>query len=230
MIQDKMPLDYESMLPQNIGEKHVPCVLLVDISGSMIGRSMEELNEGLLEFGTALEQDEQARGCADICVISFSSGIRTEVPFCPAANYISPQLSAGGLTSMNQAILEGLYVIEERKNLYKSYGISYFRPWMFLLTDGEPTDTGHERIAKQKLIEAIRGRKLNFFPMGIGNANIIKLKSYTPDGSGIVLKASASNFKEAFVWLSNSIGVVTNSTDAEAAIPMPAMPPMIEIL
>lgn len=230
MMQDKMPFDFESMIPQNIGERHVPCVLLVDTSGSMMGRPMDELNEGLREFGKALDQDEQARGCADVCVISFNSGIQTEVPFCPAANYISPQLLAGGLTSMNQAILEGLYMIEERKNLYRSYGISYFRPWMFLLTDGAPTDTEYENIAKQKLGEAIRGKKLNFFPMGIGNANIGKLKSYTSDGSGIVLKASASNFKEAFVWLSNSIGVVTNSTDAAAAIPMPAMPPMIEIL
>lgn len=130
---------------------------------------------------------------------------------------------------MNQAILEGLNAIEERKNLYKSYGIPYFRPWIFLLTDGEPTDVEHERITKQKLLDAVRGRKVNFFPMGIGNANIAKLKSYTADGNGMVMKASEREFKEAFVWLSSSISTVTNSTGASAVQP-PQMPPMIEIL
>ncbi len=228
-MEDRMPLNYEDMIPQNIGEKHVACVLLVDISGSMNGRPIAELNEGLQEFGRALAQDGQARGCADVCIISFNSGVQTEVPFCPASNYMAPQLSAGGLTCMNQAILEGLNAIEERKNLYKSYGIPYFRPWIFLLTDGEPTDVEHERITKQKLLDAVRGRKVNFFPMGIGNANIAKLKSYTADGNGMVMKASEREFKEAFVWLSSSISTVTNSTGASAVQPS-QMPPMIEIL
>ncbi len=228
-MEDKMPMSYEDMIPQNIGEKHVACVLLVDVSGSMSGRPIAELNEGLQEFGRALAQDAQARGCADVCIISFNSGIQMEVPFCPAANYMAPRLFAGGLTCMNQAILEGLNAIEERKSLYKSYGIPYFRPWIFLLTDGEPTDTEHERIAKQKLWEAINGKRVNFFPMGIGNANISKLKSYTADGKGMVMKASEKEFKEAFVWLSSSISTVTNST-GESAVQPPQMPPMIEIL
>lgn len=228
-MEDRMPLSYEDMIPQNIGEKHVACVLLVDISGSMNGRSIAELNEGLQEFGRALAQDGQARGCADVCIISFNTGVQTVVPFCPAVNYMAPQLSAGGLTCMNQAILEGLNAIEERKNLYKSYGIPYFRPWIFLLTDGEPTDTENEGAAKQRLWDAVNSKKVNFFPMGIGNANIAKLKGYTDGGNGMVLKASEKEFKEAFVWLSSSISMVTNSI-GESAVQPPQMPPMIEIL
>ena len=51
---------------ENTGERHIACVLLVDISGSMAGASIEELNQGLREFGNALGQDEHARGVADV--------------------------------------------------------------------------------------------------------------------------------------------------------------------
>ena len=128
----------------NVGERHIACVLLVDTSGSMAGASINELNQGLLEFGNALDQDEHARGVADVCVISFNSNVETVVPFCPAANYSAPTLSAGGLTSMNEAVIAGLDAIEERKQLYRQLGCSYYRPWMFLLTDGEPTDQNME--------------------------------------------------------------------------------------
>lgn len=227
-MEDKMPFDFESMIPQNIGDKHIACVLLVDTSGSMMGAPINELNNGLIEFGKALEQDAQARGCADVCVISFNSYVQMEVPFCPAMNYSAPKLTANGLTSMNEAIIAGLNALEERKNLYKSYGIPYYRPWIFLMTDGEPTDTNREGAAKQMLGDAIRNKKVNFFPMGIGNANIQKLMAYTEGGSRMVLKATASNFKEAFVWLSSSISAVTNSFDAEK-VSIPSPPPMIEI-
>ena len=69
--------------------------------------------------------------------------------------------------------------------------------------------------------------KVNFFPMGIGNdANLNTLRSYTLNGEGTVLKASADNFKEAFVWLSSSISVISNADDAamnggRASIPNP---------
>lgn len=74
----------------NHGEKHIACVLLVDISGSMSGQPMEELNRGLQEFAQALQEDDKAYGCADVCVISFASQVRTVVPFCAAADYQAP--------------------------------------------------------------------------------------------------------------------------------------------
>ena len=73
----------------NHGEKHIACALLVDTSGSMMGQAMDELNEGLRIFGEALQEDSKAYGCADICVISFDSTVRTVVPFCAACDYAS---------------------------------------------------------------------------------------------------------------------------------------------
>ena len=209
----------------NQGEKHIACVLLVDTSGSMGGRPIAELNEGLRAFGEALQEDTKAAGCADICVISFNSTVETVVPFCSAEEYVVPVLNAGGLTAMNEAIITGLDLIEARKQEYKSIGVDYYKPWMFLLTDGEPTDGEYASDAKDRLQEALNLKKINFFPMGIGEeANTALLKAYTKDGNGAVLKAEKNHFKEAFVWLSSSLTVISNSRpdQIDASIPTPS--------
>lgn len=224
---------FETMgnLVDNVGERHIACVLLVDTSGSMSGASITELNQGLAEFGRALDKDEHARGVADVCVISFNSDVDTVVPFCPACNYNAPALSAGGLTSMNEAIIKGLDAIEERKQLYRELGCSYYRPWMFLMTDGEPTDPDVEAEAKSRLKQALDDKKVNFFPMGIGQgANYAHLKSYTKNGSGAVLKATADQFKEAFVWLSSSMSVISNSDPSLGSVTLEPTPMTIELI
>lgn len=214
----------------NHGEKHIACALLVDTSGSMAGQAMAELNEGLRIFGEALQEDAKAYGCADICVIRFDSTVQTVVPFCAACDYSVPELYAGGLTAMNEAIITGLDAIEQRKQEYKDIGVDYWRPWIFLLTDGVPTDDEFEQDAQLRLQEALQQKKINFFPMGIGSgANTAKLKQYTKDGCGIVLKASKENFKEAFVWLSSSMSVISNSEPSLTNVSLPTTPSTITI-
>ena len=214
----------------NPGEKHIACVLLVDTSGSMSGTPIRELNEGLKAFGEALEADAHASGVADVCVIEYNSTVSIKMPFCPATEYVAPTLSAGGLTSMNEAIIAGLDAIEQQKQNYRNSGTDYFRPWLFLLTDGVPTDQELEADARQRLGEALTNKKINFFPMGIGaGADIKTLRSYTLNGSGVVLKAEKNNFREAFVWLSSSMAVIGNSMPGTDKIDLPPTPPTITI-
>ncbi|MDO5401024.1 MAG: hypothetical protein Q4F17_08600 [Eubacteriales bacterium] len=214
----------------NSGEKHIACVLLVDTSGSMNPHAIVELNEGLREFGAALQSDSKACGCADVCVISFDSEVREVVPFCPAASFQPPQLTANGWTSMNQAIITGLDAIELRKQVYKDLGVAYWKPWIFLLTDGEPNDNEFKSAALNRLHDALDRKKVTFFPMGIGGeANIPLLKQYTHDGCGPVLKATKSNFKEAFVWLSSSMSVISNSNPTMTNVDLDPIPRSISI-
>jgi uncharacterized protein YegL len=217
----------------NPGEFHIACMLLVDTSGSMSGNPIAELNQGLVEFGDALKQDSLALGRAEVSVIAFNSSVDTEVGFRPASDYEAPVLRANGLTSMNEAIEAGLDALEARKAEYRANGIRYYRPWLFLLTDGAPTDGAKESSAKARLRSAIQNKKVVYMPMGIGTgADIAKLQSYYPEDATArpVLKASASNFKEAFVWLSASIAEVSHSNpDAVTEVQTPPTPSCITI-
>lgn len=212
-----VPNDYINFEePVNRGDRHVACVLLVDTSGSMDGSRMAEVNQGLIEFGQALQADSMASGAADVSIITFNNTVQTIVPFSPAQYYQAPCLEAGGLTAMNQAILAGLDALEERKQQYRDLAVSYYRPWMFLLTDGLPTDKDYEQAAKNRLQSALQAHKVNFFPMAIGDANVDVLRSYTANGAGGVLRATSNHFREAFCWVSSSLSVVSNSQDALA--------------
>ena len=214
----------------NPGAKHIACVLLVDTSTSMSGAAIDELNEGLRAFGEALMSDAQASGAADVCVINFNTEVTVEGPFSPAADYVAPTLSAGGLTALNEAIITGLDAIEQQKATYRQLGVDYYKPWLFLLTDGSATDTEFDADAHQRLTEALANRKVNFFPMGIGaDADIQALKSYTANGNGAVLKAEKNHFKEAFVWLSSSMAVASTSVPGQNKVDLPETPPCMTI-
>ena len=216
------------IIPENIGEKHIACVLLVDVSASMGGAPITELNEALIKFGEVLRNDVRASGCADVCVVAFNQQVNVVVPFCPAVEYTAPVLQVSGQTAMNEAIITGLDLIEQRKELYRRCGTPYYRPWMFLMTDGEPTDNALEYDARQRLSEAITAKKVTFFPMGIGyGARTDILKSY--NNNGMVLKADASHFAEAFVWLSSSMAIAANSRPGTEKTKMAPKPIEIEI-
>ncbi len=206
-IKDRLPVD-------NMGECHVAAVLLVDTSASMSGKSIEELNRGLQEFYTALQQDPLALGRADVSIISFSSAVNIEMGFRPAEMYESPTLEAHGMTAMNEALITALDEIEKRKALYKSQGVKYYRPWLFVLTDGLPTDSSKEKEAISKMQFAIENKKVTYMPMGIGaKADLDQLKKYYPDSvqAKVTLSANAEDFATAFKWLSASLAEITHS-------------------
>lgn len=237
-----MPVQFSTdPLPvTNPGERHVPAVLLVDTSKSMSGAPIDELNQGLIDFGQGLQEDSLALGRAEVCVISFNSNVQTEMGFRPATNYQAPSLSANGLTSLNEAIEAALDAIESRKAEYIAEGVSWYRPWLFVLTDGAPTDTERENAAKERLRKAINNKKVVYMPMGIGHADTAKLQEYYPEvyvdeetgkpKAKIVLKANTSNFKEAFVWLSSSLTQVSNSDpNTSDSIDLPLTPSIITV-
>ena len=214
----------EDLMPVNCGETHVPCVLLLDASKSLEGKPIRELNKGLQKFDEALREDHLALGRAEVNVIVFNSEVHEVTHFMPASKFEPPVLIAGGCTSMNEAILKGLEVIERRKKTYTSSGIMYYRPWMFLLIDGYATDPELEDEAIKTLRDYQKGKKVTFFPMGIGDkADFGKLSEYTADGTGIVFKAEKDNFASCFKWLVTSIVTVINSKPGQL-ISLPPVP------
>ena len=204
-----------SLPPIEPGQPHVPCVLLVDISGSMSGAPLNELKKGLHIFGETIKEDDVAIRRADVCVFAFNSIVNLVIPFMPAKEFYVPNLDTSGVTAMNQAIICGLDALAARRSEYRAHGIPSYKPWLFLLTDGLATDDEYEYEAKRRLNEMFDEKKLYFFPMGIGRSvDYNKLGSYCGE-RGYYMKASKENFKDAFRWLSSSLSAVSHSTPGE---------------
>jgi uncharacterized protein YegL len=100
-------------------EPRVPCVLLLDISGSMSGPPIAELNEGLVTLKDTLAADSLASKRAEIAIVTFGGMVTTIQDFVTAENFQPPQLHASGSTPMGQAIMHGLDMIAQRKATYR---------------------------------------------------------------------------------------------------------------
>ena len=150
-------------------EPRVPCVLLLDVSGSMSGKPIAELNEGLITLKDTLSADSLASKRAEMAIVTFGGKVDVVRDFTTAEHFQPPHLSVSGDTPMGQAITTGLGMIWTRKNTYRTNGISYYRPWVFLITDGGPTDAWASAAEQVKAGEA--SKSFAFFSVGVEGAN-----------------------------------------------------------
>jgi uncharacterized protein YegL len=137
-------------------ESRCPCLLLLDNSTSMRGRPIKELNEGLSIFQNELTTDSLASKRVEVAVITFGP-VKVQMDFTSALNFTAPKLSVVGDTPMGAAIEEGLGFLRARKDIYRSNGIAFYRPWIFLITDGAPTDSWEHAGAAHKGGRAVQG-------------------------------------------------------------------------
>lgn len=186
-------------------EPRCPCVLLLDTSGSMRGTKIAELNKGLEIFAEELRSDSMAAKRVEIAIVTFGP-VQTVQHFMTADNFHPPTLIADGDTPMGEAIQSAVAMIGDRKATYKSNGVGYYRPWIFLITDGGPTDDVTAATAAIKEGEA--SKSLMLYAVGVEGADMNRLKQIAVREP---LKLKGLSFKELFVWLSNSLGSISRS-------------------
>jgi uncharacterized protein YegL len=197
-------------------EPRCPCLLLLDISGSMAGAPISELNTGLLKFRDELASDSLAMKRVEIAVLTFGP-IKIENSFHTAPGFSPPLLQASGDTPMGGAIKQGLDLIKQRKEEYKTNGIAFYRPWVFLITDGAPTDEWQSAAAMIR--EGESGKSFAFFAVGVQGADMDILRQISVRDP---LRLQGLKFRELFQWLSNSMKSVSRSTPGtEVMIPPP---------
>jgi uncharacterized protein YegL len=191
-------------------EPRLPCVLLLDVSGSMSGKPIAELNEGLRLYKNELVADALAAKRVEVAIVTFGGAVKTACDFTTTENFQPPHLSANGNTPMGAGISTALAMIEERKAAYRANGIPYFRPWVFLLTDGAPTDEWQSAAVKVK--DGEEHRRLAFFAVGVEGADfgVLKQVCYREP-----LKLKGLRFRDLFQWLSNSQRSLSHSTPGE---------------
>lgn len=201
-------------------EPRCPCVLLLDTSASMSGARIAELQQGIAQLKDELSADHLARKRVELALITFGGSVRMPTDFVTVDAFDPPVLHADGLTPMGAAVLTALDAVATRKSIYRSNGIAYYRPWVFLLTDGEPSDSWQ---AAARAVSAAEGSKaLAFFAVGVGEANMDVLRQIAVRAP-LMLKGLM--FHEMFQWLSSSLKSVSHSAlSDELKLQNPAAP------
>lgn len=220
-------------------EPRCACVLVLDVSGSMgtivgepgrdLGYTFERdgktfravdggvsridlLNDGLKAFRDELMTDSLAAQRVEVSIITFGDTVQEIQPFVTAGQFEPPTLKADGRTAMGEAILRAIDSVQAEKKRYFDNGIHYWRPWIFLITDGEPTDAWSQ--AAEAVHKGEKDKGFAFFAVGVEGADFATLGKIATRKP---LSLKGMSFREMFEWLTNSLGKISQSQPGQEA-------------
>ncbi len=203
-------------------EPHLACVLLLDTSGSMAGDAINSLNKSINNFKEQLAKDAMAMKRVDVCIITFDDAPTVVQEFTPICEMEPVTLTAGGLTAMGAAINVAIDKVKDRNRFYAEQGTPCFKPWIFMITDGAPTDS-IEAAAARIAAEESKGEhgKLKFWALGVPGFDATALHTLTKR----VMALTDTDFSGIFDWLSASMATISVSQpglEANAVSQLPA--------
>lgn len=201
----------------------IPVCLCLDVSASMSGEPIDELNKGVKLFYDAIREDELACYAAEIAVVTFGeNGGEAACRSDFAGVHITPEppvLVAHGSTPLGEGVNMALDMLETRKQEYRDKGVDYYQPWLVLMTDGNPNgDPAALERAVARATELAGKKNLTVFPLAIGlNADTKLLERFA--GENGVMRLNGLNFRDFFSWLSRSVSAVSVSMPGEFVAP-----------
>jgi len=208
--------------------RRLPVYLLLDCSTSMTGQPIEQVRQGLRALLDDLSTEPMAIETVYLSVITFNNTAQQLMQLTELMQFKEPHIQAGGTTALGAALrlLKNCLETEVRKNTETEKGD--WKPLVFLMTDGMPTD------AWENAADEIKQAKIaNLIAFAAGSsAEVGNLKRITD----IVLKSdelSSGALKAFFQWMSQSILRTGKSVQVIAQgtpVDLPPPPPQIQIV
>lgn len=206
--------------------RRLPVYLLLDCSSSMSGVKIQQVNTGVQMLYQELMADPRSADTVYISIIPFASSAY-QMDLVPIAQFTPPQLTANGQTALgsalsllNQSLDSDLIVNQPGKK-------GDYKPLVFILTDGQPTDTWDAEA--QKLKSRTTNKAANIIALAIGtDADTSTLKQITNE----VLKmenVTGDNLRAFFQWVSQSVQTASKAAQGAAQnVQAPPPPPGIQ--
>ena len=211
-----MPIEDDPEFATN-REERCAVVLVLDTSGSMVGKRIDSLNQAIQSFHSTILAEPLVATKVDIAIITFSHFVVWQ-DFVNANQFQPAYLQPNGGTIISFPLSVALDMVTKRKDTYRINGISYHRPWIVLITDGDPehdTDEAIDEISR-RLRQTEDLRQCSLFAITCGEANrqetydLLRDKIAPPNRPP--KKTTEANFVELFNWLSNSLAAVSQSS------------------
>ena len=199
--------------------RRLPIYFLIDVSESMVGDPILQVEEGMARIIKALKTDPNALETVWISIIVFAGQAKTIVPLQEIVTFYPPKFPIGSGTSLSNGL--GHLMYELRKNIVKTTMEvkGDWKPIIFLFTDGAPTDETKAAINEWKQNWQ---RTANIVAVSFGEEADLKLLSELTENVLHFKNSNDKDYIKFFKWVTDSIktssvSVETNSTGFELA-------------
>lgn len=194
--------------------RRLPIYFLIDISESMVGEPIEQVEEGLSTIIQALKTDPNAIETVWVSIIVFAGQAKTLVTLQEIINFYPPKFPIGSGTSLSKGL--GHLMLELRNNIIKTTPEQKgdWKPIVFLFTDGVPTDDSKSAIAEWKQNWQ---RTANLVAVSFGNDTDTQLLSELTENVLQFKNTDAAAYKQFFKWVTDSIKTSSVSVEANAS-------------
>jgi uncharacterized protein YegL len=189
----------------------LPVYLVVDTSASLRDE-IGSLNEAVAGFFRSLAHDPTLDDMVRLCLIEFSSESTTLVPLSdPTTVSTVPTLIAGGTTNYSAAFnLVRQEILADVAEL-KHQGFRVFRPLMFFLSDGVPTDPSW-----LTALDALRSPEFRQRPtivaVGFGSADPAIIGEIGSGRGGAFMISDAISIREAIGSIGSALPTMLAAT------------------
>lgn len=194
-------------------EESTLCMFVIDTSGSMRGEPIQELNRGMREFYEEIKENDKMAQCLEVGIVEFNTKVELVQKPALCDEFELKEFCANGLTKLCTALDTAIDVVDQRKKWWREQGKSYKRPWIILITDGEPDDGQDVDGIAEKIKEGMNSKHFFFLPLAVQGANMEILKKINLGKDALPLKGK--KFSEFFQWLSNSIGKIIEANKGD---------------
>ncbi|MBQ3635673.1 MAG: VWA domain-containing protein [Bacteroidales bacterium] len=210
--------------------RRLPVYLLLDTSGSMFGEPIEAVKTGVQLLISTLRSDPYALETAYISIITFDSSAQQVVPLTEISAFQQPNVNASGCTALGEAL--SLLAKRVDAEIVKTTADvkGDWKPIVFIMTDGEPTDDLDKGIRdfKQKkfgvVVACAAGRGAKVETLKKITENVVQLDT-----------ADSGTISAFFKWVSASVSTGSQKVedahgDVTTMSELPPPPPEINII
>ena len=175
---------------------------------------MKQAIDGINRLFKIIYNDDRTRLSCEISIVAFADKPVVLSDFHTInENEVFEDPGRGENTNLGAAVKEALNLLDARKQKFKQTGTDYYQPWLFIFTDGDPTDKEVTVEAQKMCRELEKARKLVPYVLTVGEGIDTEfLKGFTPNR---VLSVQDEKIAEFFEWLGRSASIVANIDDPE---------------
>jgi uncharacterized protein YegL len=187
--------------------KPLPVILLLDVSGSMGGEKIRNLNDAVRDMLEVFRDTENSETEIWVAIITFGDQVKLHQKLVSAGQIQWQDLSAGGSTPLGVALQMVKAMIED-KDIVPSRA---YRPTVVLVSDGQPTDDWENPL--KGFISDGRSGKCDRMAMAIGaqadETVLGKFIEGTPNG--LFYSENAKQMRDFFKFVTMSVTIRTKS-------------------